>query len=167
MCSPSIVFDGIFLDISPQKSKNYWLLVLTPLLLTVTKGEFTKTSIFFGKILRSKLYYAIVLSKEFHLNGNTIWFKRKNDIPSGKLEDKNCTIVSVCMVIWVTGRQWRSARMTSKWLICNFCLSFVIFLILMTKDRQTWHFDNKSQTKVRNLVMLIPVCLSEFRVYKY
>ena len=105
VCCPSIVFDGIFLDISPQKSKNYWLPVLTTLLLTVTKGEFTKTSIFFGKILRSKLYYAIVLSKEFHLNGNTIWFKRKNDIPSGKLEDKNCTIVSVYMVIWVTGRQ--------------------------------------------------------------
>ena len=30
--------------------------------------------------------------------------------------------------------------MTSEWLIRNFCLSFVIFLILMTKDIQTWHF---------------------------
>ena len=46
------------------------------------------------------------------------------------------------------------------------CLSeFVIFLILMTKDRQTLHFNDKSQTKVRNSLMLISVCLSEFRVY--
>ena len=50
--------------------------------------------------------------------------------------------------------------MTSEWLICNFCLSLVIFLILMTKDRQTWHFNDKSQTTVRNSLMLILVCLS-------
>ena len=56
--------------------------------------------------------------------------------------------------------------MTSKWLICLFCLSFVVCLILMAKDRQTWHLSDKSQTKVRNLPMLISVCLSEFRVYK-
>ena len=55
-------------------------------------------------------------------------------------------------------------HMTSKWLICNFCLSFVIFLILMAKDtRQTWHFKNKSQTKARNSKMLISVCLADFR----
>ena len=52
------------------------------------------------------------------------------------------------------------ARMTSEWLICHFCLSFVIFLILMAKDRQTWHFNDKSQTTVRNSLMLILVCLS-------
>ena len=51
-----------------------------------------------------------------------------------------------------------------QWLICNFRLRFVIFLILMTKDRQTLHFNDKSQTKMRNLLMLISVCLSEFRV---
>ena len=56
--------------------------------------------------------------------------------------------------------------MTSKWLICLFCLSFVVCLILMAKDRQTWHLSGKSQTKVRNLPILISVCLSEFRVYK-
>ena len=47
--------------------------------------------------------------------------------------------------------------MTSKWLICNFCLSFVIFLILMTKDRQTWNFNNKNQIKVGNSLMWISI----------
>ena len=27
----------------------------------------------------------------------------------------------------------------------QFCLSFVIFVILMTKDRKTWHFNDKSE----------------------
>ena len=40
-------------------------------------------------------------------------------------------------VIWIQEiLLLRSAQMTSEWLICNFCLSFVIFLILMTKVRQ-------------------------------
>ena len=34
----------------------------------------------------------------------------------------------------------------------------------MTKDRQTLHFNDKSQTKMTNLLMLISVCLSEVRV---
>ena len=33
--------------------------------------------------------------------------------------------------------------MTSSNQFAIFCLSFVIFLILMTKDRQTWHFNKK------------------------
>ena len=47
----------------------------------------------------------------------------------------------------------------------QFCLSFVIFLILMTKNRKTWHFNDKSQTKVRNSPMLISLSLFEFRVF--
>ena len=48
----------------------------------------------------------------------------------------------------------------------NFCLSFVIFLILMTKDRRTLHFNDESQKKVTNSIMFISVCLSEFRIHK-
>ena len=55
----------------------------------------------------------------------------------------------------VTLSEERRERMTSEWLICNFCLSFVIFLILMTKDRQTWHFNDKSQSKVRNFGLFV------------
>ena len=61
-----------------------------------------------------------------------------------------------------------SVRMTSEWLIFAIpCLSFVIFLILMANDRQAWQFIEKTQTKVRNsIIMLILVCLSEFQVFK-
>ena len=38
--------------------------------------------------------------------------------------------------------------MTAKWLICNFCLSFVIFLILTTKVRHNkWQ---KSDNQINN-----------------
>ena len=49
-----------------------------------------------------------------------------------------------------------------EWRQSDWFASFVIFLILMTKDRQTWHFNEKSHTKVRNSLMLISVffCLS-------
>ena len=80
----------------------------------------------------------------------------------------NCLQSSIILLPWQISRfpSKTSARMTSEWLICNFCLSFVIFLILMAKDRQTWHLYDNSQTKVRNSLILILVCLSEFRVYK-
>ena len=37
-------------------------------------------------------------------------------------------------------REWRQVTNLQF-----FCLSFVIFLILMIKARQTWHFNNKRQ----------------------
>ena len=54
-------------------------------------------------------------------------------------------IVIDCHHCYSVVREWR------QWLIFNFWQSFVVFLILMTKDRQTWHFNDKSQTKVRNV----------------
>ena len=49
-------------------------------------------------------------------------------------------------------------------ILSEFC-NFSHFNI-MTKDGQTWRFNDKSQTKVRNSLILSSVCLSEFRVYK-
>ena len=43
----------------------------------------------------------------------------------------------------------------------NFWLRFVIFPILITKGQQIRHFNDKSQTKVRNSLIVISVCLSE------
>ena len=62
----------------------------------------------------------------------------------------------------VTSPMWGTPPPCKQALICNFCLSFAIFPILMTKDRQTLNFNDKGQTKVRNSLMLISVCFSEF-----
>ena len=64
------------------------------------------------------------------------WFLQNVHHNTNSTNSKDCSIIGK--------HGWNGiARMTSKWLIC--CLSFAIFLILMTKDRQTWHFNHKSE----------------------
>ena len=44
--------------------------------------------------------------------------------------------------------------MTSEWLICHVCLKFAVFVIFMTKVRETWHFNDKKTNKIEEFVCL-------------
>ena len=52
--------------------------------------------------------------------------------------------------------------MTSEWLIYNVCLKSAILVILMTKVRETWHFNDTKKNKPN-----WGICLSEYEFYKW